>query len=106
MSAVTTAIVYPSADMLRQSLAQLPAGWLGELGERLRSDAGDELRTRYISGFDTAIDKARLRLARPLPEADFAATQATIDACIAAREVVDLAWSALNDTPGAMHSGP
>jgi hypothetical protein len=100
-------MAYPSAEMLRLSLAQLPAGWLGELGERLRDDAGGELRTQYASGFDAAADKARTRLARPLPEADFAATQATIEACAVAREVVDLVWSALNNnTPGALHSGP
>jgi hypothetical protein len=41
-----------------------------------------------------------------LPQDDFAATKATIDACSVAREVVDLAWSALNTTPGALRSGP
>ena len=71
-------IVYPTAQMLRASLADLPAGWLGELGERLRDDASGELHKHYVNGFDAAADKARGRLARPLPEADFAATQATI----------------------------
>jgi hypothetical protein len=99
-------IVYPTAEMLHASLAKLPSGWLGELGERLRDDANGELRTQYQSGFDAAADKARLRLSRPLPDADFAATQATIDACAIAREVVDLGWSALNKTPGALRSGP
>jgi hypothetical protein len=100
-------IVYPTAEMLSASLAELPAGWLGELGERLRDDANGELRQQYVSGFDAAADKARTRIARPLPEADFAATQSTIDACAVAREIIDLAWSALNNTtPGALHSGP
>jgi hypothetical protein len=101
-----TPIAYPTAEMLRAALAQLPAGWLGELGERLREDTNGELRARYQSGFDAAADKARVRIARPLPEPDFAATQAAIDACAVAREVVDLAWSSLNKTPGALRSGP
>jgi hypothetical protein len=91
-------IVYPTAEMLSASLAELPAGWLGELGERLRDDANGELRKHYVSGFDAAADKARGRLARPLPEADFAATQATIEACATARAALDLIWQ-------AMHSG-
>lgn len=96
----------PSPDVLRQIIDKLPAGWLGDLGERLRNDASGELCSQYLAGFDAAIDKARTRLARPLPDADFAATKATIDACVVAREVVDLAWSALNTTPGALRSGP
>jgi hypothetical protein len=99
-------ITYPTAETMRALLAQLPAGWLGELGERLRTDANGELRSRYLGSFDGAADKARTRLSRPLPQDDFAATKATIDACSVAREVVDLAWSALNTTPGALRSGP
>jgi hypothetical protein len=102
----STPIAYPTAEMLRASLAKLPAGWLGELGERLRQDASGELCAQYKGCFDAAADKARTRIARPLPEADFAATQATINACAVAREVVDLAWSSLNKTPGALRSGP
>lgn len=93
MSNVT--IVYPTAEMLSALLAKLPAGWLGELGERLRDDANGELRMQYEREFDAAADKARNRLARPLPEADFAATQATIKACAVARTSLDLIWQAM-----------
>jgi hypothetical protein len=102
----TTASAMPSPDVLRQMIDKLPAGWLGDLGERLRGDANGELRTQYLAGFDAAIDKARTRLARPLPDADYAATQATIDACVVAREVLIAVSSAFLSTPGALRSGP
>jgi hypothetical protein len=101
----STPIVYPTAEILSAALAQLPAGWLGELGERLREDAGGELRERYISGFDAASDKARARLARPLPEADFGATQATVDACAVARSVLDVVWQAMRAGAGQRDPG-
>jgi hypothetical protein len=95
----------PSPDVLREVLAKQPAGLLGDLGERLRGDTDANLCEQFRRTFDDAIEKAQLRLARPLPEAEFSTTQATIDACAQACGVLDVVWAALQ-TPGALRSGP
>jgi hypothetical protein len=96
----------PSPEMLSELLARQHVGALGDLGERLREDGDASLREQYRRAFDATIEKAHVRLARPLPEPEFAATQATVDACTQASAVLDLVWAALQTTPGALRSGP
>jgi hypothetical protein len=100
----STPIAYPTAEMLRAALAQLPAGWLGELGERLRGDVDGSVYEQYCRAFEATIEKSKLRMARPLPEADFEATTATINACTQAGAVLDLVQEALHPR-GGLRSG-
>jgi hypothetical protein len=85
----------PPPEVLREVLSKLPEGWIGEFGTRLQADRDGAVRDQYQKTFTEAIDKARSRLSRPLVGSDFAATQATIDACEAAVEVLNLVWQAM-----------
>jgi hypothetical protein len=95
----------PSPEVLRALLDKLPAGGLGDLGERLRKDKDGTVCAQYRHAFEAAIDKSTSRLARPLPDAEFVAARATIDACTQARGVLEVVWAALQG-PGTQHSGP
>lgn len=69
---------------------------LGQLGQRLRVDAGGEVLAEYRNRFEEAALTARKRLVQPLTPEQFEATKAIADSASLAVDVITAVWQSMH----------